>query len=57
MDELQAFNKPECVKTCHDLANHFIERHWQKYGEYDEIHLLFDRYDIGASLKAATREK
>ena len=57
MADLQTLDKPECIKTCHDRANHFIGRHWQKYGDYDEVHLVFDRYDTGESLKASTRER
>jgi len=57
MADLQSLNKPEWISNCADLANHFIERHWQRYSEYDEVHLVFDRYDIGDSLKTSTREK
>ena len=57
MADLQTLDKPEWIQTCLDLANHFIERHWRKYGEYDEVHLVFDRYDIGESMKASTRER
>ena len=58
MADLQALDKPEYVKTCLQLADHFIERFWEKYETYDEVHLVFDRYDIGdVSLKASTRER
>ena len=40
------------VKIC-QLA-HFIA-FLQKYDEYDELHIVFDRYDIPKSLKSATR--
>ena len=57
MADLQTIDKPECIKTCLELANHFIERHWRKYGDYDEVHLVFDRYDTVESLKASTRKR
>lgn len=57
MGELQSLDKAEGIKTCSDLASHFIERHWEKYGDYDEVHLVFDRNDIGESLKTPTHEK
>ena len=56
--DLQTLDKPEHVKTCLQLACHFIERFWEKYETHDEVHLVFDRYDIGdVSLKASTRER
>jgi hypothetical protein len=57
MADLQSLNKPEWISNCSDLANHFIDKHWQRYSEYDEVHLVFDRYDIGESLKTSTRER
>ena len=58
MADLQSLDKPEYVKTCLQLANHFIERFWEKYETYDEVHLVFDRYDIwDVSLKASTQER
>jgi hypothetical protein len=57
MADLQSLNKPEWISNCSDLANHFIDKHQQRYSEYDEVHLVFDRYDIGESLKTSTRER
>ena len=37
------------------LAEHFKEKVLQKYFESDELHLVFDRYDVPFSLKSATR--
>jgi len=38
--------KPPWVKTCAQLADHFIATLDSKCREYDEIHLVFDRYDL-----------
>ena len=35
--------------------DHFAERPWQTYSDYDEVHLIFDRYDIQNSLKTSTQ--
>ena len=45
------------VRNCSHLADHFVSRIFEKYGDSDEIRLIFDRYDIPASLKQATRLK
>jgi hypothetical protein len=55
MAELQCLDKPEWVKNCAQLADHFIATIGQKYRS-DEVRLIFDRYDIPMSLKEATRE-
>ena len=56
--DLQVLDKPEYVKTCLQLVYHFIESFCEKYETYNEVHLVFDRYDIGVvSLKASTRER
>ena len=57
MAELQCLDKPDWVKNCTQLADHFVETIEQKYGRNDEVRLIFDRYDITMSLKEATREK
>ena len=57
MADHQSLDKPEKIKTCSDLASRFIERHWQKYSDFDEVRLVFDRYDIGESLKTSTRHR
>lgn len=56
MVELQSLDKPAAVKSCANLADHFIARIEEKYGSADEMRLMFDRYDI-LSLKEATRVK
>ena len=54
---VQAMGKPPWVKTCAQWADHFIATLDSKCREYDEIHLVFDRYDLPTSLKDATRER
>lgn len=56
MAELQALDKPTHIKTCSDLADHFISRIKKKYCTYKCIHLIFDTY-IEDSLKQFTRAK
>lgn len=56
MVEVQSMGKPHWVRTCLDLATHFISIITKKFiSRYDEIHLIFDRYDIDKSLKTSTR--
>ena len=43
---VQAMGKPPWVKTCAQLADHFIATLDSKCREYDEIHRVFDRYDL-----------
>ena len=57
MAELHCLDKPEWVKNCAQLADHFINTMEQKYGKRDEVRLIFDRYDVTMSLKEATRKK
>ncbi len=38
-------------------ADHFTAILDSKTKEYDEVHLVFDRYDLPTSLKEATRER
>ena len=52
MADIQSTDKPSWIKTCKDLSAHFIAF---IQGKYDELHILFDRYDIPKSPKAATR--
>ena len=54
MAEAQSVDNPEQIRNCSHLADHFICRIFEKYGDSDEIQLIFDRYDIPASLKQAT---
>ena len=58
MAELKSLSKPENVKTCLQLADHFCSHVWEKFGMMDEVHMnciVFDRYDFPNSLKEATR--
>lgn len=57
MAEVQSLDKPDWIRNCSQLAHHFTDRIFEKYGGNDEIRLIFDRYDIPASLKEATRQK
>ena len=57
MAELQSLDKPDWVKNCAQLAEHFVATIEQKYGRRDEVRLIFDRYDVSMSLKEATGEK
>jgi len=50
MADLKTLNKPEGISN-------IIAKQWQRYSEYDEVHLVFYRYDIGESLKTSTRER
>ena len=51
MAELQSLDKPTIITTCVHHAEHFLE----KYSHSDELHHVFDIYDIPLSLKSATR--
>lgn len=57
MAVVQAMGKPPWVKACAQWADHFTATLDSKCSDYDEVHLVFDRYDIPTSLKEATREK
>ena len=57
MAELQGLSKPGTVRSCAQLADHFIDTIEQKYGRNAEVRLIFDRYDVAMSLKEATRKK
>ena len=54
---VHAMGKPTWIKTCTNWADHFIAILESKVKEYEEIHLVFDRYDLPISLKAATRQR
>ena len=55
MAEVQSLDKPEWIKNCAQLAEHFSNRVLQAYTGSYEVRLIFDRYDLPFSLKAATR--
>ena len=57
MAEVQALTKPDWIRTCSHLADHFSSHILDKYREIDEIHIVFDRYDVPHSLKQATRSR
>ena len=57
MAEIQSLDKPEWIKTCKHLAEHFNNRLFSKYDEKQEIRLIFVRYDVPSSLKSATRTR
>ena len=57
MAEVQSLDNPEQIRNCSHLADHNVSRIFEKYGDSDEIRLIFDRHDIPASLKQATRLK
>jgi hypothetical protein len=57
MAVVQAMGKPPWVKTCAQWADHFTGILDSKAKDYDEVHLVFDRYDLPTSLKEATRER
>ena len=55
MTVVQSLDKPNWIKTCKDLSNHFLSELDSKFSQYREVHILFDRYDMDKSLKTATR--
>ncbi|CAH3136345.1 unnamed protein product, partial [Porites lobata] len=57
MAEVQSLDKPEWIKNSRDLAEHFTNRLLVKYNDLQELHIIFDRYDVPSSLKSATRVK
>ena len=54
MAEVQCLDKPGWVKKCSHLADHFTSRIFQKFGENEELWLVFDRCDVPFSLKEGT---
>lgn len=54
MAEVQALEKPDWIKTCSDLANHFTVTIFDKYKEADEIRLIFDRFVTPADIYLVT---
>ena len=57
MAVVQAMGKPAWIGTCAEWADHFNTTLESKTKGYDEVHLVFDRYDVSTSLKEATRER
>ena len=54
MAEVQLLDKPEWIRNCAQLAEH-SNRVMQTHTGSNEVRLIFDRYDLPFSLKAATR--
>ena len=46
IDDVQSMDKPSWIKMCKDLSAHCIAFRQRKYDEYDDLHIVFDRYDI-----------
>ena len=44
MTEVQALEKPDWIKTCSDLTDHFTLTILDKYRNADGISLIFDRF-------------
>jgi len=57
MAEVQSLDKPDWIKTCKDLAEHFTSRLFVKHNNTQQIRLIFDRYDVLSSLKFDTRSR
>ena len=55
MAEVQSLNKPEWIKNCRDLAEHFTNRLLVKYNDLQELHIIFNRYDVPSSLRGVNR--
>ena len=55
--ELQCLDKPDWIKNCAQLAEHFAAIIELKNGRRDDVRLIFDIYDVSMSLREATREK
>ena len=54
MAEIQALEKPDWIKTCSDLADHFTVTIFDKYRDADEIRLIFDRFVTPADVYLVT---
>jgi len=57
MAVVQAMGKPSWIKACAQWADHFTAILDSKCSDYDEVHLVFDRYDLRTLLKESTRER
>ena len=57
MTKVQSLDKPEWIKNCRDLAEHFTNHLLVEYNDLQELLIIFDRYDVPSSLKSATRIK
>ena len=50
MAEVQSLEKPDWIKTCSDLADHFTATLFEKYQDAGEIRLIFDRFVTAADI-------
>ena len=55
MAEVQSLDKPEWTRKCAQLTENFSNCVMQTHTGSNEVRLIFDRYDLPFSLKAATR--
>ena len=56
--ELQCLDKPDWIKNCTHVAEHFVATVEQKHGMRYEVCLIFDRCDVPMSLnKLKPQEK
>ena len=54
MAKVQVLEKPDWIKTCSELAEHFILTIFNKYRDADEIRLIFDRFVTLTEIYLAT---
>lgn len=57
MAEGQCMGKPDSIENCFQLAHHFTSLILGQYDHIDGIRIIFDRWDVQASLKQATRNR
>ena len=57
MAEVQVLEKTEGTSTCSQLSVIFADEILRKYHIYDELHVIFDRYDLELSIKQAERDR
>ena len=46
MAKVHSFDKPEWIRNCAQLADHFSNFVMQRYTGSNEVGLIFDRYDL-----------
>ena len=54
MAEVQSLEKPDWIKTCSDLADHFTVTIFHKYREAEEVRVIFDRFVTPADIYLVT---
>ena len=52
---VQSLDKPKSVITCKDLSDHFCSKIAQMFDRYEEVRLVFNRYELERSLKTENR--